>query len=180
MKLLDSPFSPFARKVRMVLEHKGLAFDTIDALLKSNHDVLHAANSRLEVPALIDGDITVINSADIVAYLEHRYPQQPVYPEEPAERVTARAWERTADTLIDAALINVLLLSNEDSELLVTDDRIRLISFTGSAPVGWAIKDKAGKKKVVLELGGAHRHAAGRNARGRAGRDDARLRPAGA
>src|SRR5205085_5566207 len=76
-------------------------------LLKSNHDVLHAANSRLEVPALIDGDITVINSADIVAYLEHRYPQQPVYPEEPAERVTARAWERTADTLIDAALINV-------------------------------------------------------------------------
>ena len=103
MKLLDSPFSPFARKVRMVLEHKGLAFDTIDALLKSNHDVLHAANSRLEVPALIDGDITVINSADIVAYLEHRYPQQPVYPEEPAERVTARAWERTADTLIDAA-----------------------------------------------------------------------------
>src|SRR5260221_12691608 len=50
--------------------------------------------------------------------------------------------------------LNVLLLSNEDSELLVTDDRIKLISFTGSAAVGWAIKDKAGKKKVVLELGG--------------------------
>ena len=50
--------------------------------------------------------------------------------------------------------LNVLLLSNEDAELLVTDYRIRLISFTGSAPVGWGIKDKAGKKKVVLELGG--------------------------
>jgi acyl-CoA reductase-like NAD-dependent aldehyde dehydrogenase len=50
--------------------------------------------------------------------------------------------------------LNVLLLSNEDAELLVTDDRIKLISFTGSAAVGWAIKDKAGKKKVVLELGG--------------------------
>src|SRR5438067_4942235 len=107
MKLLDSPFSPFARKVRMVLEHKGLAFESVDALIKSNHDTLRAANRRLEVPALIDGDVTVINSADIVAYLEHRYPQQPVYPALPAARVAARAWERTADTLIDAALINI-------------------------------------------------------------------------
>lgn len=50
--------------------------------------------------------------------------------------------------------LNVILLSNEDAELLVTDERIKLISFTGSAAVGWAIKNKAGKKKVVLELGG--------------------------
>ena len=49
---------------------------------------------------------------------------------------------------------NVLLLSNEDSGLLVRDDRIKLISFTGSAAVGWAIKASAGKKKVILELGG--------------------------
>jgi acyl-CoA reductase-like NAD-dependent aldehyde dehydrogenase len=49
---------------------------------------------------------------------------------------------------------NTVLLSNEDSSLLVTDDRIKLISFTGSAAVGWAIKNNAGKKKVVLELGG--------------------------
>jgi acyl-CoA reductase-like NAD-dependent aldehyde dehydrogenase len=50
--------------------------------------------------------------------------------------------------------LNVLPLSNEDAGLLVTDDRIKLISFTGSVPVGWDIKRRAGKKKVVLELGG--------------------------
>ena len=50
--------------------------------------------------------------------------------------------------------LNVLPLSNEDAGLLVSDDRIKLISFTGSAPVGWQIKKNAGKKKVVLELGG--------------------------
>ncbi len=50
--------------------------------------------------------------------------------------------------------LNVLPLSNEDASLLVTDDRIKLISFTGSVPVGWDIKRRAGKKKVVLELGG--------------------------
>jgi acyl-CoA reductase-like NAD-dependent aldehyde dehydrogenase len=49
---------------------------------------------------------------------------------------------------------NAILLSNEDSSLLVTDERIKLVSFTGSAAVGWSIKNNAGKKKVVLELGG--------------------------
>jgi acyl-CoA reductase-like NAD-dependent aldehyde dehydrogenase len=50
--------------------------------------------------------------------------------------------------------LNVLPLSNEDASLLVTDERIKLISFTGSASVGWQIKKNCGKKKVVLELGG--------------------------
>ena len=50
--------------------------------------------------------------------------------------------------------LNVVPLSNDDASLLITDDRIKLISFTGSVPVGWDIKRRAGKKKVVLELGG--------------------------
>ena len=50
--------------------------------------------------------------------------------------------------------LNVLPLSNDDAGLLVSDDRLRLLSFTGSTAVGWALKQKSGKKKVVLELGG--------------------------
>jgi acyl-CoA reductase-like NAD-dependent aldehyde dehydrogenase len=50
--------------------------------------------------------------------------------------------------------LNVLPLSNDDASLLVTDDRLKMISFTGSAAVGWQIKKNSGKKKVVLELGG--------------------------
>src|SRR5438477_9032807 len=50
--------------------------------------------------------------------------------------------------------LNVVPLSNEDAGLLVTDERIKLITFTVSVPVGWDIKRRAGKKKVVLELGG--------------------------
>ncbi|MGA7382940.1 MAG: aldehyde dehydrogenase family protein [Terriglobales bacterium] len=53
----------------------------------------------------------------------------------------------------DGAL-NVLPLANEDAGILVTDERLKMISFTGSAAVGWDIKRRAGKKKVVLELGG--------------------------
>jgi acyl-CoA reductase-like NAD-dependent aldehyde dehydrogenase len=50
--------------------------------------------------------------------------------------------------------LNVLPLANEDAEVLVLDDRLKLITFTGSSAVGWQIKSRAGKKKVVLELGG--------------------------
>jgi acyl-CoA reductase-like NAD-dependent aldehyde dehydrogenase len=63
-----------------------------------------------------------------------------------AEAVQQAGWP-------DGAL-NVLPLSNEDAGLLVTDERLKLISFTGSAAVGWEIKRRAGKKKVTLELGG--------------------------
>ncbi len=42
----------------------------------------------------------------------------------------------------------------EGAEQLTTDERFKLLSFTGSGEVGWALKAKAGKKKVVLELGG--------------------------
>jgi glutathione S-transferase len=107
MKLFDSAFSPFARKVRMVLEHKGLAFEACDGLLRSNHEALRAVNGRIEVPALVDGDVVVVNSADIVAYLDAQYPMQPIYPPEAAARVHARAWERAADSYIDAILINI-------------------------------------------------------------------------
>lgn len=42
----------------------------------------------------------------------------------------------------------------EDAAPLVEDNRIKLLSFTGSAAVGWMLKSRAGKKKIVLELGG--------------------------
>ena len=50
--------------------------------------------------------------------------------------------------------LSVLPLSNEDAGFLVSDERMKLLSFTGSATVGWELKRNAGKKRVVLELGG--------------------------
>jgi len=50
--------------------------------------------------------------------------------------------------------LNILPCDNTVAEQLVVDPRFKLLSFTGSAPVGWMLKAKCGKKKVVLELGG--------------------------
>jgi acyl-CoA reductase-like NAD-dependent aldehyde dehydrogenase len=53
-----------------------------------------------------------------------------------------------------AGALNVLPLSNDDAQRMAADERFKLLTFTGSASVGWNLKSKAGKKRVVLELGG--------------------------
>ncbi|HTU99997.1 MAG TPA: aldehyde dehydrogenase family protein [Luteitalea sp.] len=58
------------------------------------------------------------------------------------------------DAGLPEGALSVLPMSRETGDLLVRDDRFRLLTFTGSAEVGWAMKAKAGRKKVVLELGG--------------------------
>ncbi|RME20162.1 MAG: aldehyde dehydrogenase family protein, partial [Candidatus Zixiibacteriota bacterium] len=50
--------------------------------------------------------------------------------------------------------VSVVPTTNEDAAPLIEDERVKLISFTGSDKVGWWLKERAGKKKVVLELGG--------------------------
>ena len=50
--------------------------------------------------------------------------------------------------------LSVLPCENALAESMVRDPRIQALSFTGSAAVGWSLKDKAGKKRVLLELGG--------------------------
>jgi glyceraldehyde-3-phosphate dehydrogenase (NADP+) len=55
---------------------------------------------------------------------------------------------------LPAGVLNVVICRNEEAELMLKDERVKMLSFTGSAEVGWSLKAKAGKKKVVLELGG--------------------------
>ena len=107
MLLYDNAFSPFARKVRLVLAVKGLEAELIDGLDPRNHQALLSVNGRVEVPVLQDEEVVVVNSADIVAYLDHRFPDQSVLPRDPAQRVKARRWKRIADTLIDPILTNI-------------------------------------------------------------------------
>jgi len=73
-------------------------------------------------------------------------PQTPVSSLLLAEIVHESGWPEGA--------FAVMPLSNDDAALLVSDDRIKLLTFTGSAAVGWQLKANAGKKRVTLELGG--------------------------
>ena len=61
--------------------------------------------------------------------------------------------------IVDAAgvpkgAVSIMPMDREVGDVLVEDPRFKLLSFTGSPDVGWAMKNRAGMKKVVLELGG--------------------------
>lgn len=53
-----------------------------------------------------------------------------------------------------AGAISVLPMNSRDASALIEDERIAMLSFTGSPAVGWALKQRAGRKRVTLELGG--------------------------
>ncbi len=59
-----------------------------------------------------------------------------------------------AKTDLPQGAFSILPCHRDGADLFTTDPRIKLLSFTGSPSVGWKLKAQAGKKKVVLELGG--------------------------
>ncbi|MBU2650811.1 MAG: aldehyde dehydrogenase family protein, partial [Bacteroidetes bacterium] len=57
-------------------------------------------------------------------------------------------------TELPKGAVSILPMDRKTGNLMVTDERFKLLSFTGSPEVGWKMKEDAGKKKVILELGG--------------------------
>ncbi len=62
--------------------------------------------------------------------------------------------EVLAETDLPKGAFSILPCSRDGADLFTVDERLKLLSFTGSPGVGWDLKAKCGKKKIVLELGG--------------------------
>jgi acyl-CoA reductase-like NAD-dependent aldehyde dehydrogenase len=62
--------------------------------------------------------------------------------------------EILAETDLPAGMVSVLVVRDEQAMELVRDPRLPVVSFTGSGPVGWSIRDAVPRKHVTLELGG--------------------------
>ncbi|MGI8435185.1 MAG: aldehyde dehydrogenase family protein [Nocardioidaceae bacterium] len=62
--------------------------------------------------------------------------------------------EIIAGTDLPAGMVSVLNVPNDQASSLVEDDRLPVVSFTGSGPVGWKIQQAVPHKHVTLELGG--------------------------
>lgn len=62
--------------------------------------------------------------------------------------------EVLAETDLPEGAFSILPCHRDGADLFTTDERFKLLSFTGSPDVGWDLKARAGKKPVVLELGG--------------------------
>jgi len=87
-------------------------------------------------PALAAGDPIIIRPAS----------QTPVSALKLAEVILESGWPEGGFSVVPS--------TTQDAAALVEDERIRLLTFTGSPAVGWVLKSRAGRKRVTLELGG--------------------------
>lgn len=93
-------------KVRLVLAEKGLDWEShYLSLTKREHqtEAYRAINPNLKVPALVDDGVPLAESTVISEYLDDRYPDVPLKPEDPMERARMRLWTQQLDTGIHAA-----------------------------------------------------------------------------
>ncbi|MCK4559860.1 MAG: aldehyde dehydrogenase family protein [Calditrichia bacterium] len=87
-------------------------------------------------PALASGNTMILKPAS----------QTPLTALRLAQSVSKAGWPNGS--------FNVLPMDSKNAHLLLEDNRIQMVTFTGSPAVGWALKNHAGRKRVTLELGG--------------------------
>lgn len=103
--LYDHPLSPYAQKVKIALREKGLAFETVapgGLGAGGAQGAFVDASPRAEVPALVDGEVSIFDSTIILEYLDDAYPDPPMRPASAAERARVRMLEEVMDTHFEA------------------------------------------------------------------------------
>lgn len=103
--------SPFAWKVWLVLEHKGIAYQakrlSFDKDETRSPDFLKV-NPRGRVPAIVDDGFALYESTAICEYLEEKYPQKPLLPKDARDRATVRRVIAEADHYLYAAAMDLM------------------------------------------------------------------------
>lgn len=103
--LYEHPLSAYAMKAKIALLEKGLEFTPVvpAGMMDGNKEnTFTDASPRGEIPALVDGDVTVFDSTIITEYLEDKWPNPPLLPRAPAERARVRMIEDVMDSLYEA------------------------------------------------------------------------------
>ena len=86
IRLYRAAYSTNVERVALALAHKGLAVESVTIDYGDRSQVERVSGQGL-VPVIEDGGRVVVDSMDIVSYLEERYPEPPLYPSDEARRV---------------------------------------------------------------------------------------------
>lgn len=123
MKLVDAPRCPYCARVRLVLAEKGLEHETVEIDLDNRPAWLFDLNPAGRVPVLDDG--FVLPESDVImAYLEERYPEPALLPDDVVERARARLAVRRFDD--DLGRDYYAFRRGEPNELAARLDALRL------------------------------------------------------
>jgi RNA polymerase-associated protein len=88
--LYDAARCPFCARVRVVLAEKGLSYETVEIDLADRPAWLYDLNPAGKVPVLDEDGWILPESAVIAEYLNERYPEPPLWPDDPGERAAGR------------------------------------------------------------------------------------------
>ncbi|MBI1405625.1 MAG: glutathione S-transferase family protein [Caulobacter sp.] len=105
IELLEHPLSPYAQKVKIALDEKGVAYQVrMPEAIGSGQmsDAFRLANPRGEVPVLFVDQQAIFDSTIILEFIEDRFPEPALLPASPADRARVRMIEELCDTHYEA------------------------------------------------------------------------------
>ncbi|WP_169053482.1 glutathione S-transferase family protein [Alteraurantiacibacter aquimixticola] len=100
MQIFGFPTSPYVRKVLVIAAEKGVEAELVEATPHKPTPEFLAASPFRMMPAMQDGDFTLPDSTAIAFYLDAKYPDPPLLPEEPQARGRAMWMDEFADTIL--------------------------------------------------------------------------------
>ncbi|PSB52509.1 glutathione S-transferase family protein [Chamaesiphon polymorphus CCALA 037] len=121
IQLYSAILCPFAHRVRLTLQAKGIPFESIEIDLQNKPTNFLEISPYGKVPVLKHGDNRVWESAIVNEYLEETFPDPPLLPTEPMQRSRARIWINFADTRLFATTGKLLYGRDPHPRALLTE-----------------------------------------------------------
>lgn len=133
MKLLGVAVSPFALRVRMALQMKGVGYEYIEQDLFNKSELLVASNPvHKKVPVLIHGSKPICESSAIVQYVDEAWATggPSILPADPYQRAVARFWAAYVDDKVFPAWVAIMRAATEEEraeKLAAAQDVVELM-----------------------------------------------------
>ncbi|KAF2602088.1 hypothetical protein F2Q70_00028080 [Brassica cretica] len=145
VKLLGFWISPFSRRVEMALKLKGVPYEYLEEELPKKSPLLLELNPvHKKVPVLVHNDKILSESHVILEYIDQTWSNNPILPQDPYERATARFWAKFVDEQILPAGFMPLVKPEKGIEVAIEETR-ELIMFLEKEVTG---KDFFGGKTI--------------------------------
>lgn len=120
--LYSGPLSMFGAKAQIAALEKGLDFEVVmvpfdfERLYTPKHPEVSRINPRAQVPVLVDGDLELFDSTQILEYLEDVRPQPPLWPADARARARARLLEHQSDEVYFPNVVRLMGLQSQLQE----------------------------------------------------------------
>ena len=125
MKLYTAKLSPYAARCRMQIYAKNLPIEFIEAFTEVSKEQVSLLNPMGKIPIFEDGDMIIPESEIICEYLEDRFPDKPLRPQDPSARATMRLLSRISDWYVLAPLLPLFAhLSRKRRDPAVVDRQL--------------------------------------------------------